>query len=292
MPVSVVGMEIGIGLPNTIPGTPGPLMVEWARRAEERGFAGLATIDRIAYPNYDSLTTLAAAAGATSRIGLLTNILVAPAYQPVILAKAAASIDQLSGGRFTLGVAAGGRPDDFAAIGRDFQTRGREFDASLDLMHRIWSGEEVAGSDVAASPTPVHDGRVPMLFGGTGEYTLRRVRRYGDGWASGGAPAEYAAPFAERVRTTWRDAGRAGEPRLAALNYFSLGDDDSSRRYLHHYYRWLGDFAEQIAEGALRTPRAIRDSVKAFEDNGFTELYLDPTVASLGQLDRLADVVF
>jgi alkanesulfonate monooxygenase SsuD/methylene tetrahydromethanopterin reductase-like flavin-dependent oxidoreductase (luciferase family) len=292
MPVSVVGMEIGIGLPNPIPATPGALLVEWARRAEERGFSGLATIDRIVYPNYDSLTTLAAAAGATSRVRLVTNILVAPVYQPVLLAKAAASIDQISGGRFTLGVAAGGRADDFVATGRDFDTRGREFDASVDLLHRIWRGEGVAGSDVAVSPTPVHDGRVPMLFGGTGEYTLRRVRRYGDGWTSGGVPAAYAAPFAERVRIAWRDAGRAGEPRLAGLNYFSLGDDDSSRRYLHHYYHWLGDYAEPIAEGALRTPQAVRDSIKAFEDNGFTELYLDPTVASLDQLDRLADVVF
>ena len=76
-------MDLGIGLPNPVPGTPGPLLVDWARRAEERGFAGLATIDRIVYPSYDSLATLAAAAGATSRIRLLTNILLAPAYPPV-----------------------------------------------------------------------------------------------------------------------------------------------------------------------------------------------------------------
>jgi alkanesulfonate monooxygenase SsuD/methylene tetrahydromethanopterin reductase-like flavin-dependent oxidoreductase (luciferase family) len=285
-------MEIGIGLPNTLPGTPGPLIVEWARRAEERGFAGLATIDRIVYPNYDSLTSLAASAGATSRIRVLSNILVGPVYHPVLLAKAAASIDQISGGRFTLGIAAGGRSDDFEATGHDFHTRGHQFDASLDLMHRVWLGEGVAGSEFAVAPTPVHDGRVPILFGGTGEYTLRRVRRYGEGWTSGGAPPAYAAPFAERVRATWTEAGRSGQPRLAALNYFSIGDDDASRRYLQHYYRWLGDYAEPIAEGALRTPQAIRDAVKAFEDNGFTELYLDPTVASLDQVDRLADVVF
>jgi alkanesulfonate monooxygenase SsuD/methylene tetrahydromethanopterin reductase-like flavin-dependent oxidoreductase (luciferase family) len=60
-------MKIGIGLPNTIPGVPGGQLVAWAQRAEERGFSGLATIDRVAYPNYDSLTALAAAAGATNR---------------------------------------------------------------------------------------------------------------------------------------------------------------------------------------------------------------------------------
>ncbi|MFL6218751.1 MAG: LLM class flavin-dependent oxidoreductase, partial [Actinomycetes bacterium] len=71
-------MRIGIGLPNPVLDVPGRLVVAWARRAEERGFSSLATIDRIAYPSYDSLTVLTAAAAATERIGLLTNILLEP----------------------------------------------------------------------------------------------------------------------------------------------------------------------------------------------------------------------
>src|SRR5690349_14414260 len=101
-------MDIGIGLPNTL-GIGGKEIVDWARRAEERGFSSLATIDRVVYPSYDSLTALAVAAGATSRIGLFTNILLAPAYPPVWLAKATASLDALSGGRLTLGIGVGGR---------------------------------------------------------------------------------------------------------------------------------------------------------------------------------------
>ena len=100
-------MKIGIGLPNPVPGTPGTRLVEWAKRAEERGFSGLATIDRVVYPSYDSLATLAAAAGATTRIGLLTNVLLAPLYPAPLLAKTTASIDQLSNGRLTLGLASG-----------------------------------------------------------------------------------------------------------------------------------------------------------------------------------------
>ncbi|MGH3658421.1 MAG: LLM class flavin-dependent oxidoreductase, partial [Micromonosporaceae bacterium] len=117
-------MRIGIGLPNPVPDTPGGRLVEWAVRAEERGFAGLVTIDRLVYPSHDSLISLAAAAGATRRIGLMTNILLGPLYPAVPLAKATASLDQLSGGRFTLGLAPGGRPDDYRAAGRDFHTRG------------------------------------------------------------------------------------------------------------------------------------------------------------------------
>ena len=110
-------MEIGIGLPTTLP-VDGPAVIDWARRAEDRGFSALATIDRFVYPNYDSLTALAAAAGATSRIGLFTDILLAPAYPPVWLAKATGSLQALSGGRLTLGLGVGGRPDDFAAVDR------------------------------------------------------------------------------------------------------------------------------------------------------------------------------
>src|SRR6266511_6052388 len=162
-------MKIGIGLPNPVPGIPGGLLLEWARQAEARGFAALATIDRIVYPSYDSLTALAAAAGATSRIGLTTNILLAPAYQPALLAKSTASLDQLSGGRLTLGLAPGGRPDDYAVAGRDFHTRGRDFDAALDLLHRAWRGEPVAGADKPVCPQPATGDRIPILIGGTGD---------------------------------------------------------------------------------------------------------------------------
>ena len=286
-------MKIGIGLPNPVPGTPGTRLVEWARRAEERGFAALATIDRIAYPNYDSLATLAAAAGATSRIGLMTNILLAPLYPPVLLAKTTASVDQLSGGRLTLGLAPGGRPDDYALAGRDFDTRGRDFDAELDLLHRAWRGEPVGGSTLPVAPEPVNGARVPILFGGTGERAIRRVVTWGDGWTSGGGGPAMAGPFIERVRTAWKEAGRQGEPRLAALTYFSIGDDATadSMAYLRHYYAFAGDFAEQIAAGALRGKAAVRDAISAYEEIGITELYFDPTVARLDQVDRLADAV-
>jgi hypothetical protein len=97
----------------------------------------------------------------------------------------------------------------------------------------------------------------------------------------------------EKVRTAWKEGGRQGEPRLAALAYFSLGADaeEASRAYLRDYYGFLGGFAEQIAQGALRSQEAIRGAVRGFADIGITELYLDPTAARLDQVDRLADAV-
>jgi len=95
------------------------------------------------------------------------------------------------------------------------------------------------------------------------------------------------------VRAAWTEAGRRGEPRLAALAYFSLGEDaeDASRAYLQDYYGHLGGYADQIAEGGLRSPDAVRGAVRAYEDVGITELYFDPTVGSLDQVDRLAGLV-
>ncbi|HLV57959.1 MAG TPA: LLM class flavin-dependent oxidoreductase [Natronosporangium sp.] len=285
-------MKIGIGLPNTVPGTPGDRLLEWARRAEEAGFAGLATIDRLVYPSYDTLATLAAAAGATSRIELVSNILLAPLHSPLMLAKSAASIDQLSGGRLTLGVAVGGRADDYAAAGRDFSRRGRDLDAALELMHQAWRGEAFAYG-AAVTPPPVRGDRVPLLIGGTGEAALRRTVTWGVGWTAGGGTPEMAAPVMARIRDMWREAGREGEPRFAALAYYALGDDaaDRSRANLRDYYAFLGPYADRVADSALRTPQAVRDAVSAFADIGCTELYLDPTVASLDQIDRLADLV-
>jgi alkanesulfonate monooxygenase SsuD/methylene tetrahydromethanopterin reductase-like flavin-dependent oxidoreductase (luciferase family) len=286
-------MKIGIGLPNPVPNIEGRLLIEWAQRSEAAGFSGLVTIDRIAYPGHDSLTTHAAAAGATERISLMTNILLAPIYSPVLLAKATASIDQISQGRFSLGLAVGGRPDDYEVTGRDFHRRGRDFDHGLEVMHKVWRGEPLAQGSNPASPTPTQDHRVPILFGGTRQKTIERVVKWGAGWTAGGSLAAQSGPFAERVRSAWTEAGRSGEPRLSALSYFSLGSgtEEASRQYLLDYYRIIGDAAKWVADGALRSMAQLRDAAKAFEDAGFTEYYLDPTVASLDQIDRLAEAV-
>ncbi len=87
--------DLGVVLPNGVPGVEGPALIEWARRAEARGFASIGVIGRISYPTFEELTTLAAVAGATERVRLPTTTLIAPLRDPVLLAKQAASIDRL-----------------------------------------------------------------------------------------------------------------------------------------------------------------------------------------------------
>jgi alkanesulfonate monooxygenase SsuD/methylene tetrahydromethanopterin reductase-like flavin-dependent oxidoreductase (luciferase family) len=285
-------VQIGIGLPNTVLEVPGQLPVAWARRAEERGFSSLATIDRIAYPSYDSLTVLTAAAAVTERIGLVTNILLGPAYTPVLLAKVTASIDQLSGGRFTLGVGVGARPDDFQAAGRSFADRGRRFDADLELLHQAWAGEPVAGSPFPVGP-PTTRGRIPLLIGGQPQLAGPRAARWDAGFTLGGAPPAMAAGAIGEFKKEWEQAGGTGQPRVLALAYFSLGEEHTaeSLHNLRSYYGFLGDWAEGVAGGASRTPEAVKEVADAFEAAGVDELVFDPTVADLDQVDRLADAV-
>jgi alkanesulfonate monooxygenase SsuD/methylene tetrahydromethanopterin reductase-like flavin-dependent oxidoreductase (luciferase family) len=287
-------MDIGIGLPNSIRGASGAVFRSWAQRAEQRGFSGLSTIDRVALPLHDSLVALSVAAGATDRIRLVTNILLGPLYQSALLARASATLDSISGGRLTLGLAVGARQDDYEVTGRPFHTRGRDFDAQLELLHRAWAGQPISGSPEPVCPPPANGERVPILIGGISDAAVRRVAQWGQGWTAGGGGPAATARVADRIRAAWKDAGREGEPRIAALTYFALGADasEAGRSNLLHYYAFAGPYAQRIADGMLASEEAVRDAVRAFEDVGVTELYLDPAAPTLEQVDRLADVVF
>jgi alkanesulfonate monooxygenase SsuD/methylene tetrahydromethanopterin reductase-like flavin-dependent oxidoreductase (luciferase family) len=286
-------VQIGIGLPNPIPGTSGATLIEWARMAEERGFSALATIDRIAYPSYESLISLAAAGAVTSQIELLTNVLLGPTRNPVLLAKEAASVDQLSGGRLTLGLGVGGRKDDFEAAEQPFGDRGKRLDLALETMHKVWRGERVGGAQNPVGPRPTRKGGIPVLIGGASDQAIDRTLRWGVGWTAGGAPPEQVGPFVERVRAAWKDSGRDGDPRIVALSYFALGEraEEGSASYLMDYYAFLGPWAEKLAQAVPKMPEAVRDTVRKFEDIGVDELILDPTIADLEQVDLLAEAV-
>jgi alkanesulfonate monooxygenase SsuD/methylene tetrahydromethanopterin reductase-like flavin-dependent oxidoreductase (luciferase family) len=282
-------VDIGIGIPNSVRGTTGPQLLEWARRAEAAGFSTLATIGRVAYPNYEELTVLAAAGAVTERIRLMPNILLAPTRSTAELAKQAATVHELTGGRLTLGVATGGRADDYALTGRDFATRGRRFDEQLAELRRAFAGEPLA--DGSAPVIPDGTTPVPIMIGGASDAAVRRTVEFGIGWTAGGVSPQMVAPFVERVRASWRDAGREGSPRIVALNYFGLGGtEEQSRGYLLDYYGFLGpDFAEMVAGGAHRSADAVREVVAAFAEAGVDELILDPTVGDPAQVDLLAE---
>src|SRR3954470_7233060 len=210
-------MEVGIGLPSTIPGVGREQLLEWARRAEARGFSMLGTTARRVADTAEPLIALAAAAAVTERIRLGTLILIAPfRANGALLAKQAATLDALSGGRLVLAVAVGGREDDYRASGVDFHRRGRSLDAMLDEWGRIWAGESF-GTAGAIGPLP-DAGPPPGLVGGRVDVTFERAARHA-GWAMGGGTPEQFTDGATKLRAAWEAAGREGEPRTLALAY-------------------------------------------------------------------------
>ncbi len=287
-------MDIGIGIPNTVPGSMGAQLLDWARRADRAGFSSLATIGAVSYPGYEELTVFAAAGAVTERIRFLSNVLIAPARSAAELAKQAASVDQLTGGRLTLGLSAGWRQADYELTGRDFDDRGQRFDEQLRDLQAAWRGEPLAEGTRPVAPPPVQQPGVPLIFGGTAEAVIRRVVEFGVGWtAGGGTPPDDVRAMAERLQSAWRDAGREGRPKIVVLGYFALGDTvEESRRALLDYYEPLGsDTAGMIADSALRSPEAIRDTIDAYAEAGVDEFILDPTVSDPEQVDLLAEVV-
>ena len=286
-------MEIGIGLPSTVPDTEGRTLVDWARAAEEAGFSTLGTIGRLVYPNYDELIALSAAAAVTGRIRLTTSVLLAPLYSnAALLAKQVASLDRLSGGRLVLGLGLGGRDDDFSASGLSMDGRGGRLEEQIAMMKRVWSGEEF-GYAGGIGPEPARPGGPEIIVGGATEASFRRVARIADGWIMGGGTPDMFAQAATAVDQAWLEAGRPGRPRKLTLAYYALGPDARAQadRYLHGYYGWLGDIANMIAAGAAVSGEMVRSHAKAFEASGCDEVIFVPTASRLDQVRLLASAV-
>jgi alkanesulfonate monooxygenase SsuD/methylene tetrahydromethanopterin reductase-like flavin-dependent oxidoreductase (luciferase family) len=281
----VLNMDVGIGLPNTVPGVGKAGIVDWARAAEAAGFASLGTLDRIAYGNYESLTVLAAAAAVTERVRLVTDILIAPLRgNTALFAKQAATIDHLSGGRLVLGLAPGGRQDDFELSGIEFSRRGRRFDRQLEDLARFWAGETKVG------PAPV---RPRLLIGGQSDAAFRRAATHGDGWTSGGGGVDRFTQGRERAQAAWREAGRDDEPRTMALFYFSLGQqaEENARASLGAYYSFAGEYADRIVESTATDAEQVREYVQGFAAAGCDEVMCFPASADPAQVELLAAAV-
>ncbi|MBB5912728.1 alkanesulfonate monooxygenase SsuD/methylene tetrahydromethanopterin reductase-like flavin-dependent oxidoreductase (luciferase family) [Nocardia transvalensis] len=281
-------MHVGLGLPIADP----TVLPDWARRAEAGPFTTLGLLDRLVYDNPEPLVALALLAGATSRIKVQTEVLIAPLRDPALLAKQTATLDRMTGGRFVLGLGVGGRDDDHEASGTDIRTRGRRLDEQIGLMRRLWSGESYSDSCGPIGPAPHTPGGPELLFGGFQPAALDRVGRWGGGFLAAAAPS-WAGGLFDTVRRSWRDHGRPGEPRIVAQVNVALGADsviEDARTRMSAYYEFSGR-AEFMVEGMLATPATIRTALTQFEDLGADEVMLYCYGRDPNQVDRLADTL-
>jgi alkanesulfonate monooxygenase SsuD/methylene tetrahydromethanopterin reductase-like flavin-dependent oxidoreductase (luciferase family) len=284
-------VDIGISAPTGIAGAGRHDVLEWARRAERRGFSTLAAVDRL-NDSLDPLTSLAAIAGVTERIGLMTSILVVPRHgHAAQLAQQVTTLHRLSGGRLVLGVGLGGIDDDFRAVQVPMTGRGQQMTVTLEEMRRIWSGQAQIGGRAIGPAIP--DGGPDIIIGGHTDLALQRAVGYA-GWLGGSMSPDGFAQAAEKVRRAWRDAGRPGAPRLISTQYFGLGDDDAARteKYLRTFYQGgPSGFIDYAVQLVANGEEEIRKAVAAFTDAGCDELLLMTTTADPAEVDRVADVV-
>jgi probable F420-dependent oxidoreductase len=177
-----------------------------ATTAERAGFDGIGFTDHPApsqrwldgggHDALDPFVAMAFAAAATERIRLIPNVVVLPYRNPFVVAKAGATLDLLSGGRFTLAVGAGYLKSEFAALGVDHAERNELFDEALDVLKAIWTGDDVtfegrhfSARGVTAHPRPMSEPHPPIWIGGNSAQARQRVADRGDGWAPFPAPA-------------------------------------------------------------------------------------------------------
>ena len=283
-------MRIGVGLPTRASDMTPDLLFAWAERAEHGPFSSVAVTDRVVYDAQEPLVALAAVAGVTRRVRLMTGILLAPTRETTLLARQAATLDALSGGRLTLGVAVGAREDDYRATGTRFHRRGARLDAQLPELRRIWS----RAAEGPIGPAPHRRGGPELLIGGYVPAVARRVAAWGDGFLQpGGGDATAMRALWSDIERAWRDAGREGRPRWVSGSYFALGPD--ADRAADEYIRASYGHDPVVAERRRRTLPTTADAVRAAiarrSEEGVDEFVLRPCGAGIDQLDRLADLV-
>jgi alkanesulfonate monooxygenase SsuD/methylene tetrahydromethanopterin reductase-like flavin-dependent oxidoreductase (luciferase family) len=290
-------VDIGLTLPSFVRGTDRATILEWCRRIDAGPFSSIAVGERVAYWSHDLVTTLAFAAAATERVRLESTVVVLPSHEPVRLAKQAATIDVLSGGRLTLGVGVGGREQDYQAVGAPFARRFARLDEQVATMRAVWAGAIAVEGVPPIGPEPVQPGGPPLWTAAMGPKSLARSAQWADGLAGydiGPDPAGVDRQF-RAVEAAWRDAGRATSPTLTTSTWFALGDGARDRlfAYAYEYLSTFGDDAAKAMAGLTRMhdPGAIREVVAALADVGCDEFVFVPTTADVAEIDRLLDAL-
>jgi probable F420-dependent oxidoreductase len=271
-------MRFAITYPVSHPSNPelvsGTGVAAVAAAVEKAGFHGIGFGDHPAPPQRwldagghdapDPFVAMGFAAARTTALRLIPNIVVLPYRNPFLVAKAGATLDVLSGGRFTLAVAMGYLKREFAALGADFDNRAELFDEALDVIRSIWTADDVSfegrsfsARGITAHPRPVSTPHPPIWIGGNTGGARQRVATYGDGWS----------PFAASPGM----AQTAGTASIDTVERLTEGIDDLRRRF----------------DAAERDWSAIDVSFTIFADDSHSDTEFNAE-ACLADIDELA----
>ncbi len=287
-------------LPVMEPDLDANLLKRWARLIDEGPFSSLCWGERIAFNNPDSLTLLGALSAWTERVPLVTTVVVPQLHDPVMLAKALATADMLSGGRLTVGIGSGGREEDYRAVGADPKTQTiRDMADRVAVMKRVWAGEKITESVLPVGPAPVQPGGPRLLIGATGPKSTRMAAEWADGLAGITLDLDTGRQneLFDVARAAWAEAGKP-KPHLATSFWFALGEADAARaqvhRHLRHYMNWIPpEFVDAMAPttGWSGSDEELVATLRKFAAIGTSEVHLIPTSSDLDQVRRVADLV-
>lgn len=303
-------LKLGLALENFTPAPKEPdidAIVAYSRRAEELGYESLWAWDHMflgtkrPFPFLESLSTLLVVARETERVELGTGILVLPLRSAAVLAKTAATVDIISRGRLTLGMAVGWYEREFDACGVPFRRRGRIFEENLELLKRFWSGEAVSGEardmpfrNAIMLPPPAQKPRPRLLVGGYVDRVLQRVGERSDGWLTYFYEPDAFRGAWEKIHHYAEAAGRdPDELHNVAQLPLCIGDsfetaDRQVRQYIADYFD-LPEWSESTAESAIRgTPEQCAEQVAAHVEAGVQHICLVPFNYEQEQVERFA----
>lgn len=293
---------VGVAIPQMFPGASVDLELvkTVCRRAEVLGFEGVWAMDQVLgrTPSLEPVSLLALLAGMTDRVRLGISVLVLPFRNPVLLAKALATVDVLSGGRLTVGVGLGAGEQD-AVFGVSREHRVRRFLEQLRVMEALWreqlvrsDGEFFQFADVAMEPKPVQQPRPPLWFGGKAEAALQRAVRFGDGWMGAGSSstAEFRRSVA-RVRSFLEQTDR--DPATFAISkrvYVAIDENRArAQRRLTEWFDWIYSSPSMGTEVAIWGPiESCIEHIDEIIDAGAQHLILNPMFDYLEHLEALS----
>ncbi|MFN8625270.1 MAG: LLM class flavin-dependent oxidoreductase [Candidatus Binatia bacterium] len=291
-------MQIGVSFPYYSRSEPTrDFVLSWFRRVDAGPFSSITCGERIVGPCVEMSATLAAAAAVTQRVRIIPSLYVLPMHSAWWVAKHAATLDVLSGGRVTVTVGVGGREHDYRCMERPRTQLLSRMEEQVRTIRRTWAGEVPFEGADAVGPRPVQPAGPPIVAGVMAPHSIRRAARWADGvssWSANGERNELAVQL-DNVRAAWVEAGRDRPPRLMAGFWYSLAPDAASRlrQYVYDYLLVGGQaFAQATAEQmTLSSPDAVRGALDAYEELGVDECVLNAATADLAEIDNLADLL-
>ena len=222
-----------------------------------------------------------ALAALTNRVRLGTTVLVLPYFNPLVLAKSLASLDQLSGGRLTIGVGVGALQHESECLGSDYATRGAYSDESIAIMKELWTkddpdfkGEFFSFSGIKFSPKPKQNPHPPIWIGGSSNAALRRTAQLGDGWHPNGTfPDEFGAQV-KRLETRLDDAGR----RLSDITLSIRSELDV-----------LDSPVTEQQGPTIGTPDQLVSVIESYESIGVQEMIFSVSTDDVSRIHRVME---